>query len=80
MSRDGAITPPRKPATVIAAVSGIAGNVTNAMTSTSAVLIGEADGRDLAVALGAVGEEAAREHADGAGAEIGGQRDVGGRV
>ena len=28
MSRDGAITPPRKPATVIAAISRIAGNVT----------------------------------------------------
>ena len=38
MSRDGAITPPRKPAIVIAAISGIAGRVTNAMTSTIAVL------------------------------------------
>ena len=38
MSRDGAITPPRKPAAVIAAVSQIAGSVTVAITSTMAAL------------------------------------------
>ena len=36
MSREGAITPPRKPAIVITAVSGIAGNVTNAMSQNEA--------------------------------------------
>ena len=40
---------------------------------------GKAGGGDLAVPLGAVGEKAAREHADGAGPKIRGQRDVGGR-
>ena len=38
MSREGAITPPRKPAAVIAAVSKTAGNVTVAITSTIAAL------------------------------------------
>jgi len=40
---------------------------------------GEAAGRNLAMALGAVGEETACEHADGAGAEVSRQRHVGGR-
>ena len=38
MSREGAITPPRKPATAIAAVNSSDGNVTVAMTSTMAAL------------------------------------------
>ena len=79
MSREGAITPLRKPATVIAAISSGAGRRQGRDGEHDRGIDGEAGGGDLAVAPGAVGEEAAGQHADGAGAEIGGQRDVGGR-
>ena len=79
MSREGAITPPRNPASPIAAVSTIAGRPTSAITSTIAALIAKHAGGHLAVAVGAVGEIAAGKHARGAGAEKRRQRDIGRR-
>ena len=79
MSRDGAITPPRKPADRHRRDQRNRRQGHERDDQHDCGVDGEADGRDLAVTLGPVGEKAACEHADGAGAEVGGQRDVGGR-
>jgi len=76
MSRDGAITPPRNPAIAIMAVSSGDGSAIVAMISTIAALTAKQAGGELSVPPCAVGEIAAGQHANGAGGEIGGQRQM----
>ncbi len=73
------MTPPRNPASPIAAVSTADGRLIVAMIEMMTALIAKHAAATLPCRAGAVGEIAAGQHAGRAGAEKGGQRDIGGR-
>ena len=78
MSREGAITPPRKPATVIMAISSTGCGVSKAISTMMTTLMAKQAAATSPCRCVRSARIAAGENADGAGAEIGGQRDVGG--